>query len=524
MIGVYEQRWGQATGPLCVYLHGVGDPGNVGTVLRSAQAFGASCVALGPRCADPHSPKAVRASMGAIFSVSLARVATVAELPGERIALAADAEEPLAGPAGQGGAGVTLLVGAEREGLPEDVMEQCERRARIPIATESLNAAMAATVALYEMTRRGGWTSIRSRRHDRSDRRAAQRGRTGDRRRTEQRRAGGAAGPLPGAQGRTAADAARGGEPRAGPAGSRRQGRQPGPPGARGADLRARGGALGQRARGRAGGRCDRCDPSRRPPQKLGRLHVLTATRRELEDIFLGLGFTGHGGAGGGDGPLQLRRAQPQPDTPGQGTDDTFYVADPPGAEELVLRTHTSPMQVRAMEAHPPPLYVVIPGRVYRPRLGRHPYTPVPPNRGSGGRRGHHLGRPQGDAAAVRQGGLRRCARRAPEAAFLPLHRAQRRGRRLLLPLLRQGPPERRQPLLLCKGEGWLEVLGAGEVDPNVYAHVPTTGANSPGYDPEKVQGFAWGLGVERIAMLKHGIPDLRLYFENDLRFLEQFG
>ena len=76
----------------------------------------------------------------------------------------------------------------------------------------------------------------------------------------------------------------------------------------------------------------------------------------------------------------------------------------------------------------------------------------------------------------------------------------------------------------LCKGEGWLEVLGAGEVDPNVYSHVPTTERNAPGYDPEKVQGFAWGMGVERIAMLKHGIPDLRLYYENDLRFLEQFA
>ncbi len=74
MIGVYEQRWGPALGPLCVYLHGVGDPGNVGTVLRSAQAFGASCVAFGPGCADPHGPKAVRASMGAIFAMALARV------------------------------------------------------------------------------------------------------------------------------------------------------------------------------------------------------------------------------------------------------------------------------------------------------------------------------------------------------------------------------------------------------------------------------------------------------------------
>ena len=113
----------------------------------------AACVAFGPRCADPHSPKAVRASMGAVFSVALARVGTVAELPGERIALAADASEVLTGRARLEAEG-TLLVGAERDGLPEEVMASCERRARIPIATESLNAAMAATVALYEMTRR----------------------------------------------------------------------------------------------------------------------------------------------------------------------------------------------------------------------------------------------------------------------------------------------------------------------------------------------------------------------------------
>jgi len=147
---VYRQLWSAPTGPLCVYLHGVGDPGNVGTILRAAQAFGASCVALGPRCADPHAPKAVRASMGAIFSVPIARVAGPADLPGERIALVADAPGALVG---DRDGDVTLLVGAEREGLPEDVVAACERSARIPIASESLNAAMAATVALYEMTR-----------------------------------------------------------------------------------------------------------------------------------------------------------------------------------------------------------------------------------------------------------------------------------------------------------------------------------------------------------------------------------
>jgi RNA methyltransferase, TrmH family len=152
-IGVYEQRFTKPVGPLCVYLHGVGDPGNVGTVLRGALAFGASCVALGPGCADPHSPKAVRASMGAIFAVGLARVSDVGELPGTRVALVAGEGEPIWNVRGSSTASLTLLVGAEREGLPDDLVEACERVAHIPISSESLNAAMAATVALYEMTR-----------------------------------------------------------------------------------------------------------------------------------------------------------------------------------------------------------------------------------------------------------------------------------------------------------------------------------------------------------------------------------
>jgi RNA methyltransferase, TrmH family len=144
---VYRQRWAPApSGPRCVALWGVGDPGNVGAVLRSALAFGAGSVALGPGCADPFGPKAVRASMGAVFAVPLARVASPAQLPGERLALVAHAGEPLRGP-GE----ATLVVGAEREGLPEDVVAACERTVHVPIASESLNAAMAATVALYEL-------------------------------------------------------------------------------------------------------------------------------------------------------------------------------------------------------------------------------------------------------------------------------------------------------------------------------------------------------------------------------------
>jgi RNA methyltransferase, TrmH family len=156
VIGVYEQRWSEPVGPLCVYLHGVGDPGNVGTILRSAHAFGASCVALGPRCADPHSPKAVRASMGAIFAVALARAGGVDDLPGERVALSAGATDVLVAAAGDGQRrAITLLVGAERDGLGPELLAACERTVRIPIASDSLNAAMAATVALYELTRGG---------------------------------------------------------------------------------------------------------------------------------------------------------------------------------------------------------------------------------------------------------------------------------------------------------------------------------------------------------------------------------
>jgi TrmH family RNA methyltransferase len=152
-LGVYEQRWASApAGPLCVALWGVHDPGNVGTVLRSAAAFGASCVAIGPETADPFGPKAVRASMGAIFSVPVARVASVAQLPAPRLALVARVGEALRGPADG-----TLVVGAERTGLPEQVVAACDGAMRIDIAGDSLNAAMAATIGLYE------WTRVRDR-------------------------------------------------------------------------------------------------------------------------------------------------------------------------------------------------------------------------------------------------------------------------------------------------------------------------------------------------------------------------
>lgn len=144
---------------MCVYLHGVRDPGNVGTVLRSAQAFGAACVAFGPRSADPFSPKAVRASMGAVFHVPVARVGEFGALPGTKLALDAGAADVLWTSMGRidphtSKEPVTIVVGSERQGLPDDVLSACDHVARIPIDTHSLNAAMAATIGLYELTTR----------------------------------------------------------------------------------------------------------------------------------------------------------------------------------------------------------------------------------------------------------------------------------------------------------------------------------------------------------------------------------
>jgi phenylalanyl-tRNA synthetase alpha chain len=254
------------------------------------------------------------------------------------------------------------------------------------------------------------------------------------------------------------------------------------------------------------------------PPQPIGSLHVLTSTRRELEDIFLGLGFTVMEGPEVESVHYNFDALNHSPTHPARARTDTFYVS-----ESEVLRTHTSPMQVRAMEAHPPPLYVVIPGRVYRPDSDA---THTPQFHQIEG-----LAVDEDITLADLKGTLLMFARAVFGDArdvrlrphFFPFTEPSVEVDVSCFHCDGKGHLRDGSRCYLCKGEGWLEVLGAGEVDPNVYSYVPTTEANAPGYDPEKVQGFAWGLGVERIAMLKHGIPDLRLYYENDLRFLEQF-
>jgi phenylalanyl-tRNA synthetase alpha chain len=261
------------------------------------------------------------------------------------------------------------------------------------------------------------------------------------------------------------------------------------------------------------------------PPQPIGRLHVLTATRRELEDIFLGLGFTVMEGPEIETVHYNFDALNHSPTHPARARTDTFYVerrrdSDP----ELVLRTHTSPMQVRAMEAHPPPLYVVIPGRVYRPDSDATHTPQFHQIEGLAVDEDITLADLKGTLLEFARAvfGGERDVRLRPH--YFPFTEPSVEVDVSCFHCGGKGFLGDGARCYLCKGEGWLEVLGAGEVDPNVYSYVPTTDANAPGYDPEKVQGFAWGMGIERIAMLKHGIPDLRLYFENDLRFLEQLG
>ena len=283
------------------------------------------------------------------------------------------------------------------------------------------------------------------------------------------------------------------------------------------------------------------------PPQPVGRLHVLTATMRELEDIFLGIGFTVLEGQEVETVHYNFDALNHSPTHPARARTDTFYLrrpGDPAGPllaggssetgesqgmrlgepEDLVLRTHTSPMQIRAMEAHAPPLYVVIPGRVYRPDSDATHTPQFHQVEGLAVDEDITLADLKGTLLAFAKSvfGDEREVRLRPH--FFPFTEPSVEVDVSCFHCSGKGFMKDGSRCPLCKGEGWLEVLGAGEVDPNVYSYVPTTERNAPGYDPEKVQGYAWGMGVERIAMLKHGIPDLRLYFENDIRFLEQFG
>jgi TrmH family RNA methyltransferase len=151
VVGVYEERWAETGGAVSVYLHDVHDPGNVGTIIRSAHALADGPVVVGPHCADPYGPKAVRASMGSIFARPPAR-ARFEELGGSTIALDQRGEQALGTVEVE--PPVTICIGGERNGLPADVLNAATCTARIPLRADgpdSLNAAVSAAIALYRM-------------------------------------------------------------------------------------------------------------------------------------------------------------------------------------------------------------------------------------------------------------------------------------------------------------------------------------------------------------------------------------
>jgi phenylalanyl-tRNA synthetase alpha chain len=249
------------------------------------------------------------------------------------------------------------------------------------------------------------------------------------------------------------------------------------------------------------------------PAVPVGRLHLITAMRREIEDVFLGLGFRVAEGPEIDTVYYNFDALNHEPMHPARLRSDTFYTA-----EDVVLRPHTSPMQVRAMELQPPPLYLIVPGRTYR-RDSDATHTPqFHQIEGLAVDEDVTLADLRGTLLAFARAvfGDDREVRLRPH--FFPFTEPSvecdvscfncRGG------FLRDG-----SRCHLCKGTGWIEILGSGMVDPNVFGYV-----REHGYDPDRIQGFAFGMGIERIAFLKHGVSDLRLMYENDLRFLEQFG
>jgi phenylalanyl-tRNA synthetase alpha chain len=250
------------------------------------------------------------------------------------------------------------------------------------------------------------------------------------------------------------------------------------------------------------------------PPQPSGHLHLVTQIRRRMEDIFVGLGFSVLEGPEIEYDYYNFTALNHPPEHPARWPQDTFYLA-----ESVLLRTHTSPMQVRAMEAQEPPIYIVVPGRVYRPDTPDATHVPMFWQL-------EGLAIDEDITLADLQGVLLQFARQMfgedtrvrLRPGYFPFTEP---SVEVDVSCFRCGGGgwEGSQRCGTCKGEGWIEILGSGMVDPNVLDYVKESG-----YDNERVQGFAFGMGIERIASIVHEVPDLRMLYENDVRLLEQFG
>jgi phenylalanyl-tRNA synthetase alpha chain len=239
-------------------------------------------------------------------------------------------------------------------------------------------------------------------------------------------------------------------------------------------------------------------------PFPRARLHLVTQVRREIEDIFLGMGYEVWDGDEVTDVYHNFDALTTEAGHPSRSQSDTFYLDD-----NTVLRTHCSPDQIRAMESREPPIYMIAPGRCYRRDTPDATHSPT------------FL---QVECLAVDRGITLADLQGTVLAFFRALFGAERevRMRTSFFPFT-EPSVEFDVTCFLCGGEGctvckysgWIEMGGAGSVDPDVFRNV--------GYDPEIWTGFAFGFGIERIAMLRHGIPDLRMFWDNDLRVLGQF-
>jgi phenylalanyl-tRNA synthetase alpha chain len=242
--------------------------------------------------------------------------------------------------------------------------------------------------------------------------------------------------------------------------------------------------------------------PGRAPPR--GHYHLITQIRREVEDVFVGLGYRVVDGDEVED-TWHLFDALNMP--PGHVTRSPLHTLFLNG--DIVLRTETSPSQIRVMEAQDPPVYIVSLGRTYRRDTADATHSPL-------FHQVEGLAVDKGITLADLKGTLLHLAQ--------ALFGAEREVRFMtdFFPFTEPSLGTAVSCFLcdgagcaVCKHTGWIEMGGSGVVDPNVLRNV--------GYDPEEVSGFAFGLGLERIAMLRHGIPDIRMFWENDLRFLRQF-
>ncbi|HEX6229401.1 MAG TPA: phenylalanine--tRNA ligase subunit alpha [Solirubrobacterales bacterium] len=252
------------------------------------------------------------------------------------------------------------------------------------------------------------------------------------------------------------------------------------------------------------------------PARPAGHIHLITRTTRQIEDVMIGLGYRVVEGPEVEHDYYNFTALNHPPGHPARMLQDTFYVQSRP---DVLLRTHTSPVQVRAMETQPPPIFVIVPGKVYR-RDSDATHSPMFHQvEGLAIGEGITLSDLQGTLEEMLRAifGEGREARMRPH--FFPFTEPSVEFDVSCFKCEGSGTLPGGGRCALCKGIGWIEVGGAGMVDPNVLGFVAENG-----YDPERVQGFAFGMGVERIAMLRHGVPDLRRFFDNDVRMLEQFS